>query len=187
MANVNNPHGLKPLMRNRWGGPVVTEQYAKPSANSTIFMFDVVIAVTGSTAVPANEGGMNCNNVAPLATAGTGQIVGVALDYGATGAITAHRILHNPDAVFECQDDGVGGGIVAANIGKNANISVAQAGSATTKISGMQLGQASIAVTAALDLQIAQLLNTPSNAFGANAIVEVTFGRHFNVCGRTGV
>lgn len=184
MANVNAPHGLRPLMRNLFGGPIQIEQYSKPSAQATIYRQDPVIAITGGT---AGADGTSSQNIGPQATAGAGTFVGVALNYGATGAITQHSVVHSPDALFEIQDDGASTGVVVANLGKNANTALGTAGNASTQISGAQLGTASIATTAALDLSIHRLLNVPDNAFGVNARVEVTFGRHQLVIGRTGV
>src|SRR5689334_9715792 len=122
MANVNNPHGLRPLMRNLFGGPVSIEEYTKPASVATaIYRQDSVIALTGG-------------NITPQATAGTGTFVGVSLNYGAASTATTHSIVHSPDAVFEAQDDNSTDGLAAADMGKNANIKIT-AGNTSTLIS----------------------------------------------------
>jgi hypothetical protein len=181
MANGNNPHGLRPLMRSLYGGNVQIEEYNVPATTAAIFIHDAVIALTGGSVITGA--------ITPMVAAGTGTPVGVSLDYFASNAAAAlsHRVIHSPDSVFEAQDDGVGGGIVLANLGKNANLAFTTAGSTSSRISGMQIGTASVNTTNTLDVMLHRLLNIPNNAFGANAIIEITFNRHFYGLGRTGV
>jgi hypothetical protein len=185
---VNNPHGFQPLMRGLNGGVDEVRTYRKPSAQAAIFRNDAVIAITGGTQITNQTGYPSAKqNIGPQATAGSGSFVGVSMSYGATGSITDHHILVSPDSVYDIQDDAVGGGLVVANLGKNANTSLAVAGSTTTQISGQQLGQASVATTAGLDCQIHDLVEDITNFFGTNTRVMVTLNRHQFATGRTGV
>jgi hypothetical protein len=69
------------------------------------------------------------------------------------------------------------GEIVAADIGKNADV-VGTGGSTTTGVSTMELSNATIANTAALNLKIVGLYDVPGNAFGDYAVVVVKINEH---------
>lgn len=173
MANVDHPHGLRPLMRSWTGGPVQAVQFQKAAATGTaIFMNDAVYAGTANKIIPGRD------NTVPF--------VGVALNYGAASTLTTHQVIADPFAVFECQDNDDSDGVAAADLGKNANIE-ANAGSATTKVSGHELDESTIAVTATLDLQMLGILDVPDNALGEHCRVEVIFNRHYFNKGREGV
>lgn len=172
MPNVNNPHGLFPLMQDFDGGPSATRNFVKPASVATaIFIHDPVCTVTGGKIQPGR------------ATA----FVGVALDYGAASTLTEHLLVCSPEAIYEAQDNASTDGLVEADMGKNANISTAVAGSAVTRRSGAQIDEASVNTTNSLDLMLLGLLADPDNAFGPNARIEVKFNRHFLLAGRTGV
>lgn len=172
MPNVNNPHGLKPLMRTIFGGPSAVEEYGKLAGVATaIFRNDVVSVVTGGNIQPGRS------------TA----IVGVSLDYGKVSTATNHRVVLAPFSLFEAQDNDSAVGLLAADQGKNANISVAVAGNTSTLVSGGQIDKASVATTNTLDLQLNRLLADPTNDFGPWARFEVMFNTSFFAMGRTGV
>lgn len=172
MPNVNNPHGLRPTMRNMFGGPVETREFFKPASSATaIFRNDAVCTSTGNQIIAGR----------------TTAFVGVSLDPGKASTLTAHRVIFSPGAVYEAQDNDSAVGIVAADIGKNADLSVAVGGNTATNVSGHQINKASVATTATLDVQLIQLLEAADNEFGPWARVEVVFNRHFFALGRTGV
>lgn len=172
MPNVNNPHGLRPIMRNFDGGPSEAREFNKTAAIGTaIFRNDAVCVVTGGNIQPGR------------ATA----FMGVSLDYGKASTLTSHRVIASPTAIFEAQDNNSTDGIAAADLGKNANLSTAVAGSATLLISGHQIDEASVATTNSLDVMLLNLHPVPDNDFGSNARIEVMFNRHFFAFGRTGV
>jgi hypothetical protein len=172
MPNVNNPHGLRPLMRNLLGGPVEVQEYNKLAGVSTaIFRNDVVSVVTGGNIQPGRS------------TA----IVGVSLDYGKASTATTHKVVIAPFSMYEAQDDDAVTGLLAADMGKNANVTVATGGNTSTLISGHQISKSSVATTNTLDLQLHRLLQDPSNDFGPNARVEVSFNTSHFAFGRIGV
>lgn len=172
MPNVNNPHGLKPLMRTIFGGPSAVEEYGKLAGVATaIFRNDVVSVVTGGNIQPGRS------------TA----IVGVSLDYGKVSTATQHKVVIAPFSLFEAQDDDAAVGLLAADRGKNATVSVATAGNTATLLSGHQIQKSTVATTNTLDLQLHRLLEDPSNEFGPYARFEVSFNTHFFALGRTGV
>jgi hypothetical protein len=174
MANVNNPHGLRPIMRGLFGGPVSVEEYTKLVGVATaIYSHDTVIAATGGV-------------ITPQATAATGTFVGVSLNYGAASTATTHTVVHSPDSLFEAQDDNSTDGLAQADMGKNTNVKIT-AGNTSTLVSKFELTEASVATTSTLDVQLHRLYNVPDNAFGSNARIEVTLNRHFYANARTGV
>lgn len=172
MPNVNNPHGLRPTMRNLFGGPVEVQEYAKLAGVATaIFRNDVVSVVTGGRIQPGR------------ATA----IVGVSLDYGKPSTQTNHKIIISPGAVYEAQDNDASVGLLQSDVGKNANISVAVAGNTSTLVSGHQIDKASVAVTNTLDAQLDRMLADPTVEFGPYARFELRLNLSFFMLGRTGV
>jgi len=172
MPNTNSPHGLKPTMRNIFGGPIETQEFTKLAAEATaIFRYDAVCVVTGGKIKPGRD------------TA----FIGVSLDYGKVSTLTTHRVVLAPSAVFEAQDDDATTGLVLADQGKNADLTTATAGNAATLISGHMIDQSTAATTNTLDVQLHRLHEAADNAVGPYARFELSFNKHFWINGRTGV
>lgn len=166
MANVDNPHGLRPLMRTLSGGcPTIQWMQKDASEAAAIFQWDAVNREA--------DGNIEANSATP----GTTLYSGVSLNHGAAATLTDHAVVVSPDAVFEAQDNSDTDGFAAADLGLNVNIEL-NAGSATTKISGHELDESTVATTATLDLKLLALLNTPDNAHGAFSRIEVVFNKH---------
>ena len=83
-------------------------------------------------------------------------------------------IIDDPNQLFLIQADE---DIEAADIGKNADI-VVGSGSTTTGLSVNELDSSTIATTAALNLKIVGLYDSPNNAFGNFAVVVVKINEH---------
>jgi hypothetical protein len=167
MANVNNPHGFRPLLRSLSGGPgAATLQVHKLAGYGTaLFIGDVVAKVAGSVRTyPA---------VSAALTPGTTPALGVNLVYGALSTLTDHLIIPVDGQIFEVQAN-VTVPITAAHMNDNANFSLG-AGSAALQISGHVLDSNTIATTNTLDLHIMQLWQSADNALGAYARLEVKF------------
>lgn len=173
MANVNNPHGLKPLLRTEAGGAPQLEQFTKAAAyGQAIYKWDPVTLVLGVLNGPASG-----------ITPGTTRFLGVSLNFSLASTLALHQVMVSPAAIYEVQGDGSGSGgtvISAATMGFNANLNVASvAGAGVTRDnSGVQLTESTIAVTSSLDMKVLQLLNEIGNAYGVNARVEVRFNKH---------
>lgn len=175
MANVDNPHGLRPLMRCVDGGFPLTEQFDKDASEGTaIFMWDAVNR--------ENDG----NIEAASATPGTTLYSGVSLNYGAASTLTSHLVIVSPGAIFEAQDNADTNGFDAADMGLNANIEL-NAGSATTLLSGHEIDESTLNTTNSLDLHLWKLLDVPDNAAGSYSRVVVTFNKHRMALGVAGV
>ena len=83
-------------------------------------------------------------------------------------------VIDDPNQLFLIQADE---DIEAADIGKNADI-VVGSGSTTTGLSVNELDSSTIATTAALNLKIVGLYDSPNNAFGNFAVVVVKINEH---------
>ena len=169
MANVDYPHGLRPLGITLSGSPAVLFQTMKKIAT-----LDTAIGVYDAVARLAD--GSISSKDADITQGGTTLYSGVAMNYGAASALTSHSVLVTPDAIFESQgDDGAAGTLDEADMGLNANLVL-------TAATGMQslheIDSSSKAVTQGLDVKLLQLLNVPSNAYGAQARIEIVFNQH---------
>ena len=67
--------------------------------------------------------------------------------------------------------------IVQADFGKNADVTVGT-GSTTTGVSAMELDSSTIATTAALNLKLVGIYDTPGNALGNFCQVVVKINEH---------
>ena len=164
MANVDNPHGLRPLMRTLDGGLPLIEEYNKLATFGTaIFRNDGVARVASGDL----ETGVSI-------TPGTTFYSGVALNYGALSTLTKHQVVTSPGAIYEAQADG---SLLVADMGLNANL-IMGAGSTTTQISGHEINSATENTTATLDVHMLQKLNVPDNEAGAYMRIECVFNNH---------
>lgn len=168
MSNVNNPHGLRPLMRNSNGGRPSCEGYTKAVGyGSPIYIWDPVTELAGVLNGPASG-----------ITPGTTLYRGVAMDYSLASLAAVMTIMDDVGAMYETQEDNSGASnVVAGKMGYNANLT-GTAGDATRNTSNVQLSGTSIATTSSLDVRIERLLNVPDNAYGAYARLEIRFNKH---------
>lgn len=173
MANVNNPHGLKPLLRTEAGGAPQLEEFTKAAAYAQpIYKWDPVTLLLGVLNGPASG-----------ITPGTTRYLGVSMNWSILSTLAKHQVMVSPAAIYEVQGDGSGTSgtvIAAATVGFNANLNVASVagGGVTRDNSGVQLTESTIAVTATLDVKYLQLLNEIGNAYGLNGRVEIRFNKH---------
>jgi hypothetical protein len=171
MANPNNPHGFRPLMRSVVGGPGAACVYVyKPSTVGTaLFIGDPVTKLTGGTAQPwpqiTGPSGI---------TPGTTPVLGVNLNWGAASTATNHTVIPVDYQVFEVQANGTVN-ITDAHLTENANMNLGTSGSTLTQLSGALLDSNTIATSNTLDLKILGLLQTQTNAIGQYARLEVVF------------
>lgn len=166
MANVDNPHGLRPVGRTIDGGFPRIQEFAKDSSEAAaIFIFDAVNREA--------DGNIEANSATPGTTAYTG----VSLNYGAAATATTHLVIVSPGCLFEAQDNNDTDGLAAADEGLNINIEL-NAGSATTLISGHELDESTLNTSNALDLHVLQRLDVPENEYGSYCRMVVMFNKH---------
>jgi len=164
MANVNNPHGLRPLGISLTGGCPVFDELSKAVGYGTaIFVYDAINRVADGS-------------IEASATPGTTFYSGVSMNYGAASTATTHTICISPDAIYEAQVDDATG-LAATDMGLNANL-LLTAGNATTKVSKHTINHTGIDVTNTLDVHLLGLLNVADNVFGGYARIEIVFNKH---------
>ena len=168
MANVDNPHGLRPLMRTLHGGAIECEGYTKAAAyGQAIYIWDPVTLLAGVLNGPASG-----------ITPGTTRYQGVSMDSSLASTLATHLVMISPGALFEAQEDNTGASnVVAAKMGYNANLTTT-AGDSTRRTSKVQVSGTSINTTSSLDVNIQRLYAAPDNAYGANARLEIKFNKH---------
>jgi hypothetical protein len=181
MANPNTPFGFRPIIR-AGGAPFSVNEYGKPSGDSNaIFAFDLVQKVASATPLP--EAGLPYNlpgvQTGYTATPGTTLWLGASLSYGAPSVASVHPVADEVDVVYIAQAKTGVAITTAAHVGKNANVSLTQAGNALTKMSRMAVDSGTIAATATLDLRILRVSMISPNAEGDSAILEVSINKHW--------
>lgn len=182
MANIDAPTGLSPVQDTN-GRPytgAARTYYIPSSVNTDIFIGDPVIATGTADA----DGNPSCT----IATAGsgnyiTGVVVGFTpaypysttapnlnLVYGPAATIRYPLVADDPNLLYAVQASGA---FAVTDIGSNANITLATAGSTFNGLSGAELDSTSIGTAATKQLRIVGILQAPENAFGTNAKVLV--------------
>jgi hypothetical protein len=167
MANTNAAMGGRPV-GTLLGAPMsgqVNTYTALASYATNMFIGDPVV-VTGARG--------SGHQVVEVATAGatnqlTGFIVGfeptpgiVSLGYGAASTLRFPIVCDDPAAIFELQEDAVGGAIAVANIGQNINL-VSGSGSTFTKKSGWMIDSSGIAADATFQMTVRDIVTRVDN------------------------
>lgn len=173
MANRDNPHGFRPLMRTLAGGPGASLMGAHKLVGygTALFIHDVITRVASGTKYTSA--------ISAAITPGTTPIAGVNMTYGAASTATDHLIVPAAGAqVFEGQDNKDTDGIGVADVNKNFNVEF-NAGNTVTKISGHEIDESTIATTNTLDGKIVGIFRSVDNLIDASGWVraEVIFNR----------
>lgn len=165
MANIDSPHGFKPL-----GKLLRVTKYDVDVANTpTISHNDFVSQATDGNCLRLSSETLILGSVVWIK--GTD---GVPLKHLPTTTAATIGVADHPDQEFTCQVNGTYADTARA---ANANITDA-AGDSTTGISNQELDYGTIATTAALHVKINRLLVQLDNAVGADANVVVTINQH---------
>lgn len=164
MANVDNPHGFRPigeLLR-------VTKYDVDVSNDVTISHNDLVTQETDGACTRLATEDMILGSVVCIRST-----LDIPLKYlPATTAGTIY-VADHPDQEFEAQVNGIW-----AKAGEAGNFDITDtAGSTTTGISAQEITYSSIATTAK-HVKANRLLSQPDNAVGADANVVVTINQH---------
>jgi len=175
MANVDAAFGLVPI-RHMSGNAPRTNRYTIASETAeNIFKGDLCTISSDGVVLPHNAGDEKNIGVfdGVSFTASDGSYV--YSEYWPTGTVATDILVYvydDPYTVFKIQS---AGGPDQADLIKNANI-VAGAGSTVTGQSGFEISGTTAAATA--QLKIIALHDTPDNAFGTNAVLEVLISEH---------
>ena len=181
MANVDKAFGLRALgnlsatgSQKQFGYNIADNQSGAIFQGQLVTLKDGFILAFDPSSHTAAVGVFNgCNYIDPT----TGKPTFSNFYPGSVnitqGEIIAD-VMDDPNQLFLIQADE---DIVAADIGKNADI-VVGSGSTTTGLSVNELDSSTIATTAALNLKIVGLYDSPNNAFGNFAVVVVKINEH---------
>ena len=181
MANVDKAFGLRALgnlsatgSQKQFGYNIADNQSGAIFQGQLVTLKDGFILAFDPSSHTAAVGVFNgCNYIDPT----TGKPTFSNFYPGSVnitqGEIIAD-VMDDPNQLFLIQSDE---DIVAADIGKNADI-VVGSGSTTTGLSVNELDSSTIATTAALNLKIVGLYDSPNNAFGNFAVVVVKINEH---------
>ena len=200
MANADTPFGLRPvryLSGAPWNGQV--QRYLLPSTDGTATFIGDLVKLAGSAGANGSvvngipTGGMPTIAQSAAADGGVGVVVG--FEPLQTDLTVLHRlastarvalVVDDPNVIFEIQEVSGGTALTVAEVGLNANV-VVGSGSTTTGLSGMELGNATEAVTVSLDLKILRLVQREDVEIGEHAKWEVLINNHAFRAGVTGV
>jgi len=175
MANADAAFGFVPV-RHMSGNAPRTNQYTITSGLAeNIFTGDLCIITAGGVVTPHSA--TEVNNIGVFAgvsyTASDGSYV--YSEYWPSGTVATDIIAYVydcPYTVFRVQS---AGSPAQTNIGNCADV-VAGAGSTTTGQSGFEISGTMAA--GAATCKLIALVETPDNAFGANAVMEVLINEH---------
>ncbi len=176
-------NGLQ-LVRTVTGKTASIRPYFVPATYGTaLFVGDPVRLISTTGTMDA------LNEVPCVAAAATGEIIlGVIVgfepdaanllsaNYKAASKARYVLVCDDPDAVYQVQEDAVGGAVTAALVGAMANANfVVAAGSTVTGLSGVMLDSSTTTASAA-DLKIIGVARDSVNAAAASggAVLEVT-------------
>jgi hypothetical protein len=183
MANVDAAFGFVPIRHMSGNAPRTNKYTIASELAENIFKGDLVIIVAAGTLTPHTA--TETNNIGVFDgcsyTASDGSYV--YSEYWPTGTTATNIIAYvydDPYTVFKVQSAGT---TAQTNIGNCADV-VAGAGSTITGQSGFEISGTMAAGIATC--KILALHETPDNAFGANAVMEVTINEHLlgtNVAG----
>jgi|TARA_B110000285_G_scaffold125961_1_gene142041 hypothetical protein len=183
MANVDAAFGFVPIRHMSGNAPRTNKYTIASELAENIFKGDLVIVIAAGTLTPHTA--TETNNIGVFDgcsyTASDGSYV--YSEYWPSGTTATDIIAYvydDPYTVFKVQSAGT---TAQTNIGNCADV-VAGAGSTITGQSGFEISGTMAAGIATC--KILALHETPDNAFGANAVMEVTINEHLlgtNVAG----
>ena len=175
MANVDSAFGFVPIRHMSGNVPRANKYTIASGLAENIFTGDLVIIIASGLLTPHSA--TEVNNIGVFAgvsyTASDGSYVySQYWPSGTTATDIVAYVYDDPYTVFKVQSAGT---TAQTNVGNCADV-VAGAGSTTTGQSGFEISGTMAAGTATC--KILGLFDSPDNAFGANAIMEVTINEH---------
>ena len=175
MANVDAAFGFVPIRHLSGNAPRANKYTITSGLAENIFTGDLCIITADGVVTPHTA--TEVNNIGVFAgvsyTASDGSYVySQYWPSGTTGTNIIAYIYDDPFTVYKVQSAGTP---AQTNIGNCADV-VAGAGSTTTGISGFEISGTMANGTATC--KIVALHDSPSNAFGTNAVMEVLINEH---------
>tara|TARA_R110000824_G_scaffold146690_2_gene315777 strand:+ start:1839 stop:2390 length:552 start_codon:yes stop_codon:yes gene_type:complete len=175
MANADAAFGFVPVRHMSGNAPRANKYTIATGLAENIFSGDLCIITAGGVITPHTA--TEVNNIGVFGgvsyTASDGSYV--YSEYWPSGTAATNIVAYvydDPYTVFKAQSAGT---TAQTNIGNCCDV-VAGAGSTTTGRSGFELSGTMAAGTASC--KIVALYDSPENAFGANAVMEVLINEH---------
>ena len=175
MANADAAFGFVPVRHMSGNAPRANKYTITSTLAENIFTGDLCIITADGVVTPHTA--TEVNNIGVFAgvsyTASDGSYV--YSQYWPTGTTATNIVAYiydDPYTVFKCQSAGTP---AQTNIGNACDV-VAGAGSTTTGQSGFELSGTMSTGTASC--KIIALYDSPENALGANAVMEVLINEH---------
>lgn len=199
MANVDRVNGLRPvgtIGAANWNGKVGFYAVASDDATA-IFVGDLVKLAGTAGELGETAFGLDVEGVPEITQSAAGdKSVGVVVGFkpNQDNLMSKHRLAStrriamvsdDPNTIYEIQEVSGGTALTSAAVGNNANVVVA-AGNTVTGLSGMELDNATEAVTAGLNLQILGLSKRVDNNLGEHAKWLVKINDSEFAVGQTG-
>lgn len=198
MANTDNAFGLKPV-GDMSGSPyngAITKFHVPASDGTAIFIGGLVKPAGSADA----EGIMSVTGNVATGDAVIGVVVGVdaMLGAGANGRdSTTHRAASteryvyaatDPNALFEVQSDGVGGALVAGDIGNSADLTGFTAGSTIFGTSTIEIDTSTATASGdgTQDVVILGVVPRADNELSTNVKCYVRLNNHYLVDAQAG-
>jgi hypothetical protein len=176
MANRNAAHGFGFRGTVHGGAPLCQELAKAVGYGTALFINDVIHRVADGS----------IEHISSNFTPGTTNPSGISMNWGALSKATTHQCIVDPLGIFEAQDNDATNGILAVDLGLNANV-VSGTGSATTLLSGDMINISGMTTTATLDLHLLKLYAASDNVHGPFARIEVLFNKHRYASGSAGI
>lgn len=199
----NRPFGLKPVKGPNgapWNGQATL--YFIPEADASAYQIGSIVTLAGS----ADTNGVPSVSIGVAGATCVGAIVGVhpvnpMVSSRVGNPLSLERknipatktqdyyvmVVDSPDVEFHIQEAFTGTAMVAANVGLNANFSVAQPSQPNFQLSATVLDNTTQATTATLNLKILGLVQQEGNEYGLGAIWRVKLNNHAFRAGVAGV
>lgn len=180
MANTSRVNGLRPV-RTLSGCPFKLEEMVLLVADNTDTFVGDLVKLSGSGHTDGTPSIAQC----AAGDAAIGVIVGfrpnpanLGQAYRPAATLRYALVCVSPDAVYEIEEDAVGGAMAVTEIGKCGDVAVGS-GSTVTGASGMTLDSSdTIAANAGGQLRVLRLVPREDNAIGAAAKWEVVIAEH---------
>jgi hypothetical protein len=181
MANIDKAFGLRPIgnlsgtgAQKQYGYEIADNQSGAIYQGDLVTVFDGYLVKFAPATHTAAVGVFNgCQYIDPTTGKPTFKNFYPGSVNITAGSIVAD-VIDDPSQLFLIQVDE---SVAQTQVGFNADV-VGTGGSTTTGVSTMELDSSTIAKTAALNLKIVGLWNTPGNALGTNAVVVVKINEH---------
>lgn len=191
MANVDAPHGLRPI-GDMSGAPYngAVQRFYIPASDTdgAVYVGDLVKMTGGadSAGVPVVSGAITTGDAVIGVVASVEADTADSLLYRADATARYVYVVTDPRALFEVQEDGTSAATV---VGATAQLTGFGTGSTVTGRSAVEISTAAISETADVDddVQILGRLQSPDNEVGANQRFIVRLNNHQLVDAATGV